>query len=63
MTALHNITNNLVALTLWHKLIALTPPRGLIEDIQSAILDFFGLQNTGSMQLAFIYLWLKGDRD
>ena len=35
------VANNLVASTLWHKLIALTPPRGLIEEIQRAILDFF----------------------
>ena len=33
--------NHLVASTLWHKLIVLTPPRGLIENIQSAILDIF----------------------
>lgn len=35
------VANNLVASTLWHKLIALTPPRGFIEDIQRTILDFF----------------------
>ena len=35
------VPNNLVASTLWHKPTALTPLRGLIEDIQRAILDFF----------------------
>uniref|UniRef100_A0A4W6F6F5 Reverse transcriptase domain-containing protein n=1 Tax=Lates calcarifer TaxID=8187 RepID=A0A4W6F6F5_LATCA len=35
------VVNNLVASTLWHKLIPLTPPRGFIEDIQRTILDFF----------------------
>ena len=35
------VANNLVASTLWHRLIALTPPRGLMEDIQRVILDFF----------------------
>uniref|UniRef100_A0A8D3BRM1 Reverse transcriptase domain-containing protein n=1 Tax=Scophthalmus maximus TaxID=52904 RepID=A0A8D3BRM1_SCOMX len=35
------VVNNLVASTLWHKLIALTPPRGLIEEVQRSIVDFF----------------------
>ena len=35
------IVNNLVASTLWHRLIVLPPPRGLIEGIQRAAVDFF----------------------
>ncbi|KAK2897108.1 hypothetical protein Q8A73_013488 [Channa argus] len=35
------VSNNLVASTLWHKLTAMTPPSGLIEDIQKIIVDFF----------------------
>lgn len=35
------IVNNLVASTLWHRLIVLPPPRGLVEEIQRAIVDFF----------------------
>ena len=35
------VANNLVDSTLWHRLIALTPPRGLMEDVQRVILDFF----------------------
>lgn len=35
------IANNLVASALWHKLTVLPPPRGLIEDIQGKIVDFF----------------------
>ncbi|TDH11028.1 hypothetical protein EPR50_G00081890 [Perca flavescens] len=35
------VANNLVASTLWHKLIAIVPPRGLMEDIQRTIVDFF----------------------
>lgn len=32
---------NLVASTLWRRLIALTPRRGLMDDIQKDIVDFF----------------------
>lgn len=35
------VANNLVASTLWHRLVTLTPPRDLIEDIQKDILNFF----------------------
>ena len=35
------IVNNLVASTLWHRLIVLPPPRGQIEGIQRAAVDFF----------------------
>ena len=35
------VANNLVASTLWHKLIAIVPPRGLMEDVQRTIVDFF----------------------
>ena len=35
------VANSLVASTLWHRLIVLTPPRGLMEDIQRFILEFF----------------------
>ncbi|KAJ3595663.1 hypothetical protein NHX12_004966, partial [Muraenolepis orangiensis] len=35
------VTNTLVASTLWHRLMALTPPRNLMEDIQREIVDFF----------------------
>uniref|UniRef100_A0A671WHQ0 Reverse transcriptase domain-containing protein n=1 Tax=Sparus aurata TaxID=8175 RepID=A0A671WHQ0_SPAAU len=35
------VTNGLVASTLWHKLMVLTPPKGLVDEIQRAILDFF----------------------
>lgn len=35
------VANSLVASTLWHRLIVLSPPRGLMEDIQGFILDFF----------------------
>lgn len=35
------VANNLVAATLWHKLVALVPPRSLMEFIQRAMVDFF----------------------
>ncbi|KAJ3610843.1 hypothetical protein NHX12_022933 [Muraenolepis orangiensis] len=35
------VTNTLVASTLWHRLMALTPPRNLMEDIQREIVDIF----------------------
>ena len=35
------VVNNLVASMLWHKLIVLPPPRGLMEEIQRLIIDFF----------------------
>ena len=35
------IANNLVTSALWHRLTVLPPPRGLIEDIQKKIVDFF----------------------
>ena len=35
------VAGSLVASTLWHRLTALTPPRGLLDEIQRAILDFF----------------------
>ncbi|KAJ3586646.1 hypothetical protein NHX12_013042 [Muraenolepis orangiensis] len=35
------VANTLVASTLWHRLMALTPPRNLMEDIQREIVDFF----------------------
>ena len=38
---MEKVANNLVASTLWHRLIALMPPRGLMEDVQRVILDFF----------------------
>ena len=41
------IVNNLVASTLWHRLIALPPPRGLIEGIQRAAVDSSGQGCTG----------------
>ncbi len=31
------VTNNLVASTLWHKLMVLQPPVGLIEEIQGSL--------------------------
>lgn len=34
------VANSLAASTLWHKLMVLTPPRGLMDDIQRAIVDF-----------------------
>ncbi|KAJ3583122.1 hypothetical protein NHX12_034441 [Muraenolepis orangiensis] len=34
------VANTLVASTLWHRLMALTPPRNLMEDIQQEIVDF-----------------------
>ena len=52
------VANIFVASTLWHKFIALTPPRGLMKDIQRVILDFFW---SGSVHLPFINLWLRGD--
>ncbi|KAI4881111.1 hypothetical protein NFI96_017176, partial [Prochilodus magdalenae] len=35
------IANNLIASALWHKFTVLNPPRGLIKDIQKALVDFF----------------------
>ncbi len=35
------MTNNLVASTLWHKLMVLQPPVGLIEEIQRKLVSFF----------------------
>ncbi len=35
------MTNNLVASTLWHKLMVLQPPVGLIEEIQRKLVRFF----------------------
>lgn len=35
------VVNNLVALILWHKVIALTPPSKLKEEIQRTILELF----------------------
>ncbi len=35
------IVNNLVASALWHRLIVLSQPRGLIEEVQRATVDFF----------------------
>ena len=35
------IVNNLVASALWHRLVVLPPPQGLIEGIQRAVVDFF----------------------
>uniref|UniRef100_A0A8C2X602 Reverse transcriptase domain-containing protein n=1 Tax=Cyclopterus lumpus TaxID=8103 RepID=A0A8C2X602_CYCLU len=35
------IVNNLVASTLWHRLVVLPPPQGLIERIHRAVVDFF----------------------
>uniref|UniRef100_A0A3Q3ERM5 Reverse transcriptase domain-containing protein n=1 Tax=Labrus bergylta TaxID=56723 RepID=A0A3Q3ERM5_9LABR len=49
------VVNNLVASTLWHRLVALTPPRGLVEDIQRAILDFFW-SGKHWVQAAVLYL-------
>ncbi len=49
------VVNNLVASTLWHRLITLTSPRDLIEDIQRAILDFFW-SGKHWIQAAVLYL-------
>ncbi|KAJ3599425.1 hypothetical protein NHX12_033388 [Muraenolepis orangiensis] len=35
------VANTLVASTLWHRLMALTPPRNLVSSIQQEIVDFF----------------------
>ncbi|MGH0142662.1 UNVERIFIED_CONTAM: hypothetical protein FKN15_069841 [Acipenser sinensis] len=35
------IINNLVASTLWHRLVCLEPPQGLMEEVQKVMLDFF----------------------
>ncbi len=35
------IVNNLVASTLWLRLVVLPPPRGLTEEVQRAVVDFF----------------------
>ena len=35
------VANNLVASMLWHRLCVLPPPRGLMDDIQRALVDFF----------------------
>lgn len=35
------IVNNLVASTLWHRLVVLPPPRGLVEGIQRTVVNFF----------------------
>ncbi|KAJ3609348.1 hypothetical protein NHX12_023871 [Muraenolepis orangiensis] len=35
------VANTLVASTLWHRLMALTPPRNLVSSIQQDIVDFF----------------------
>lgn len=35
------IANNLIASTLWHKLMVLDPPRNIIEDIQKNLVKFF----------------------
>ncbi|KAJ3590378.1 hypothetical protein NHX12_008329 [Muraenolepis orangiensis] len=35
------VANTLVASTLWHRLMALTPPRNLMSSIQQEIVDFF----------------------
>lgn len=35
------IANNLIASTLWHKLMVLDPPRNIIEDIQKTLVKFF----------------------
>lgn len=35
------IINNLVASTLWHRLVCLEPPQGLLEEVQKVMLDFF----------------------
>ncbi len=41
------IANNLIASTLWHKLMVLDPPRNIIDEIKSLWLSFFGRDNTG----------------
>lgn len=35
------IVNNLAAATLWHRLIVLPPPRGLVEELQRTVVSFF----------------------
>ena len=35
------IINNLVASTLWHRLKCLEPPAGLLQKVQTVILNFF----------------------
>jgi len=35
------IANNLIASTLWHKLMVLDPPKNIIEDIQKTLVKFF----------------------
>ena len=35
------IVNNLVASSLWHRLIVLVPPPGLLKDVQRRLVDFF----------------------
>lgn len=35
------IINNLAVSTLWHRLAVLSPPRGVLEDLQKKVVDFF----------------------
>ena len=35
------VINNLVAAILWHKLVVLTPPGGLLKEVQRVLIDSF----------------------
>ncbi|CAG6016062.1 unnamed protein product [Menidia menidia] len=55
------LTNNLVTSFLWHRLVMMIPPDGLLADIQRLIVDFFW---SGHHWLLYCsYLRQKGDKD
>ncbi|MBN3281143.1 YTX2 protein, partial [Polyodon spathula] len=49
------VINNLVASSLWHKLVCLDPPQGLVKEIQSVLLEFFW-SGRHSLRPAVLYL-------
>lgn len=53
------VVNNLAASTLWHRTIVMEPPQELISIIQRTIVNFFGVDNIGLVQLHYICQYKK----
>ena len=57
------IVNNLVVWSLWHRLIVVVPPPGLVEDVQRRLVTFFWSGQHWLRAPALISLWQREVRD
>lgn len=57
------VINNLVTSMLWHRLICVDPPNGLLAKLQAIIVDFSGMDITGLPRAYFFFLGRREDND